>query len=49
MRISENPNKRSSTGAAAILNPHIELGEYITIFLEVNHQLVSNWNGKIIA
>jgi hypothetical protein len=42
MRISENPNKRSSTGAAAMRYPQIDAGEYITIFLEVSHQLVSN-------
>ena len=36
-------------GAEHIRIPIIASGLYITIFLEVSHQLVSNWNGKMIA
>jgi hypothetical protein len=36
-------------GAEHIRIPIIASGLYITMFLEVSHQLVSNWNGKMIA
>jgi hypothetical protein len=38
--MSAKPKKRSSIGAEAILIPIIASGLYITILLEVNHQLV---------
>ena len=43
------PNNKSSIGALHIRVPIIASGLYITMFLEVNHQLVINWNGRIIA
>jgi phytoene synthase len=39
-RIRANPKSRSSTGADAIRAPIIASGLYITMFLEVSHQLV---------
>jgi hypothetical protein len=47
--MSEKPKRRSSAGADAILNPRIASDEYMTIFLDVSHQLVSNWKGRMIA
>jgi hypothetical protein len=44
----ENPNIKSSTGADAMRTPSMASGLYITIFLEVNHQFVMSWKGKII-
>jgi hypothetical protein len=44
-----NPKSRSSAGAENTRSPIIASGLYITIFLEVSHQLVINWKGKIIA
>jgi hypothetical protein len=39
-RIRANPKSRSSAGAEAIRIPVIATGLYITMFLDVSHQLV---------
>lgn len=41
-RISANPKKTSSAGAEKNRMPVITSGSYITIFRDVNHQLVRN-------
>jgi hypothetical protein len=48
-RISANPKRTSSAGAEKNRMPVITSGSYMTMFLDVSHQFVRNWNGKIFA
>ena len=48
-RISAKPKRTSSAGAEKNRMPVITSGSYMTIFLEVSHQFVRNWKGKMIA